>query len=320
VEIAPHTLGRSVAAAVDLLAPIAKLIEKETRGPGLLATDATGIPILDRDAPDGIRNGTMWCWTNARWVTFFYSPQGDSDSVRRFLGDDLARTIQCDGTNTLSFIEREGGKRPGCWAHGRRGLAELARSGDKVALEGLRLMAPLFAVERDSLLAGETAVARLARRKKHAQPIIDKIEAWLDEHRAQTPPRTPLGGALGYLHRQWQRLTLFLDDGNVELTNNRVERELRKLVLGRKNWLFTWEDLGGERTAHIFTIVGTCVAFGINPRAYLHLVTRLIVGRWPQSKLRDLLPDRIGTSHPDLVIRSGPFRSPLLGIETTVST
>lgn len=316
VEIAPQTLGRSVGAAIDLLAPVAKLIEEQTRAPGLLATDATGIPVLDRDAPDGIRNGTMWCWTNVRWVTFFYSPQGDSDSVRRFLGDDLGRSVQCDGTNTLTFLEREGGKRPGCWSHARRAFVELARGGDKVALDALKHIRPLFAVERESLLAGDTAAARLARRREHSQPAIDALKAWLEKRRANTPPRTPLGAALGYLHRQWRRLILFLEDGTIELTNNRVERELRKLVLGRKNWLFTWEDLGAQRTAQILTIVGTCVSFGINPRAYLHLVTNLLVERWPQSKLRDLLPDRIGLSHPDLVLRSGPFRSPLLGIES----
>jgi transposase len=317
VDIAPQTLGRSVATAIDLFTPVAKLIEEQTRAPGLLATDATGIPVLDRDAPDGIRNGTMWCWTNARWVTFFYSPQGDSESVRRFLGNEHGRTIQCDGTPTLTFVEREGGKRPGCWSHGRRALVELARAGDKVALEGLKTISPLFAVERQSLLAGEHAGARLARRREQSLPVVDKIKAWLEEQRASTPPRTPLGTALGYLHRQWSRLVLFLDDGNIELTNNRVERELRKLVLGRKNWLFTWEDLGGQRTGHILTVVGTCVAFGINPRAYLHLVAKLLVERWPQSKLRELLPDRIGLSHPELVIRSGPFRSPLLGLEST---
>ena len=74
VEIAPQTLGRSVAAHIDLLTPIAKLIEDKTRGPGLLGTDATGIPVLDPDTVDGIRTGAMWCWTNARWVSFFYSP------------------------------------------------------------------------------------------------------------------------------------------------------------------------------------------------------------------------------------------------------
>ena len=303
VDIAPQTLGRSVATAIDILAPVAKMMEAQTRAPGLLATDATGIPVLDRDAPDGIRQGTMWCWTNARWVTFFYSPQGDSDSVRRFLGEELSRTVQCDGTSITTFLERAGGKRPGCWAHGRRRFVQAARAGDLIAMEGLRKIKPLFAVERQSALDGDNATQRLARRRKHSEPVINELRAWIDMQRAVTPPKTPLGRALGYLHRQWKRLVLFLEDGNIELTNNRVERELRKLVLGRRNWLFTWGDLGGERTAHVLTIVGTCVAHGVNPRAYLHLITKLIVAGWPQAKLRELLPDRLAVTRPELVPR-----------------
>ena len=303
VDIAPQTLGRSVATAIDILAPVAKMMEAQTRAPGLLATDATGIPVLDRDAPDGIRQGTMWCWTNARWVTFFYSPQGDSDSVRRFLGEELSRTVQCDGTSITTFLERAGGKRPGCWAHGRRRFVQAARAGDQIAMEGLRKIKPLFAVERQSALDGDNATQRLARRRKHSEPVINELRAWIDMQRAVTPPKTPLGRALGYLHRQWKRLLLFLEDGNIELTNNRVERELRKLVLGRRNWLFTWGDLGGERTAHVLTIVGTCIAHGVNPRAYLHLITKLIVAGWPQAKLRELLPDRLAVTRPELVPR-----------------
>ena len=241
VDVAPQTLGRSVAAAIDLLAPVARLIEDQTRAPGLLGTDATGIPVLDPDAAEGIRNGTMWAWTNARWVTFFYSPVGDAESVKRFLGSDLTRTVQCDGTSILTFLERTGGKRPGCWAHARRRLVEAARAGDRVALEGVRIIARLFAVERDSTCAGDNA-------------------------------------------------------------EQRRERELRRLVLGRKNWLFTWLDEGGSRTGDILSIVATCIAHDVNPRAYLHRVVHCIVHGWPQAKLRDLLPDRMLAEHPELYI------------------
>jgi transposase len=303
VEIAPQTLGRSVSAHLDLLAPIARSIEELTRAPGLLGTDATGIPVLDPDSAEGIRTGTMWCWTNARWVTFFYSPSGDSDSVRRFLGEgNLARTVQCDGTSVTTFLERAGGKRPGCWSHGRRRLVEAARGGDQIALEGLHKIARIFAVERASTRAGETADERLARRQRDTRPVIDDLRLWVTEHRQAVPPKTPFGRALGYLHRQWKRLVLFLEDGNVEPTNNRRERELRRLVLGRKNWLFTWLDVGGERTAAILTVVASCITHDVNPRAYLHLVTKLIVHGWPQSRLRELLPDRILTSHPELFV------------------
>ncbi|NUN47521.1 MAG: IS66 family transposase [Candidatus Brocadiae bacterium] len=302
VDVAPQTLGRSVNAHIDLLMPVAELIATQTRAAGYLGTDATGIPVLDPDVTEGIRTGAMWCWTNACWVSFFYAPRGDAQSVRDFLGDDMARTVQCDGTSVTNCIERAGGKRPGCMGHGRRRFVEAARGGDLLALEGVRLIAPLFEIERASKLAGDTAAQRLARRVEHSRPIIDKLRGWLDEHRAETPPKTPLGRALGYLHRQWKRLTLFLEDGNIELTNNRRERELRRLVLGRKNWLFTWLDDGGERTAAILSIIASCIAHDVNPRAYLHLVTKLIVHGWPSSKLRELLPDRMLCSHPELYV------------------
>ena len=231
-----------------------------------------------------------------------YSAKGDSDSVRRFLGEHLARTVQCDGTNITTFIERAGGKRPGCWSHGRRRLAEAARAGDRIALDGLRIIADIFAIERTATLAGDTAEQRRARRNEYTRPIVNKLRDWLDEHRAIVPPKTPLGKGLGYLHRQWQRLLLFLEDGNIEATNNRRERELRRLVLGRKNWLFTWLDAGGKRTADILTIIATAIAHDINPRAYLHFIAKAIVGGWPQANLRELLPDRVLVSHPELYV------------------
>jgi transposase len=302
VDVAPQTLGRSVAAAIDLLAPVARLIEEQTRAPGLLGTDATGIPVLDPDAPEGIRYGTIWAWTNARWVTFFYSSTGDSESVKRFLGRDLARTVQCDGTSITSFLERTGGKRPGCWAHARRRLVEAARGGDRVALEGVRIIARLFAVERESTSAGDNAEQRRDRRQRLSRPILDELRSWIDRQMSIVPPKTPLGQGLGYLDRQWRRLLLFLEDGNIEATNNRRERELRRLVLGRRNWLFTWLDEGAERTGDILSIVATCIAHDVNPRAYLHRIVHCIVHGWPQAKLRDLLPDRMLAQYPELYV------------------
>lgn len=308
VDVPPNTLGRSMAAAIDLLVPIARLTHDNTRASALLATDASGLPVLDQNHPLGIRNGTMWCWVgDHKWVSFFYAAIGDSQSVKDFLGKDLRRTVQCDGTSITSFLERAGGKRPGCWSHGRRRFIACARSGDDLALAPLRKIRRLFAVERLSALLGETAEQRLLRRRQYSTPALAELRAWIDEQRAIIPPKTPLGKAIGYLHRQWQRLVLFLTDGRIELTNNRVERELRSLVLGRKNWLFAYGDLGGARAATILTIVGTCIAQRINPRAYLHVVTKLIVNGWPQARLRELLPDRITELHPELRL---PARSP----------
>jgi transposase len=290
VKIAPPTLGRSVSAALDLLAPIARAIEARTRGAGLLATDATGLPVLDPKAPEGIRLGTIWCWTNARWVTFDYAVKGDSASVRSFLGDNLARTVQCDGTNITTFIERAGGKRPGCWSHGRRRFAEAARSGDRIALEGVLLIAPLFAVERAATL-GDTADERRARRDQHTRPILNHLRRWLDDRRETVPPKTPLGQPLGYLHRQWHRLLLLLENGNIEATNNRRERELRRLALGRSNYLFFGHEDAGKNFAVLYTLVASCEKNDVNAIAYLtNVLTR--VQKHPASRVDELLPHR----------------------------
>jgi len=311
VDLPPQTLGRSMAAGIDLFALIARDIQRETLASALLGTDATGLPVLDQDHPLGIRNGTMWCWVgDQKWVTFFYARNGDAQSVRDFLGEDVARTVQCDGTSILNFLERVGGKRPGCWAHARRRFVACARAGDQLALVPLLKLRRVFAVERLSASLGETSEQRLLRRTEYSAPAIAELRVWLDENRGVIPPKSALGQALGYLHRQWNRLVLFLTDGRFELTNNRLERELRALVLGRKNWLFAYGDLGGKRTAMILTVLGTCIAHRINPRAYLHAVAKRIVNGFPSARIRELLPDRIALLHPELRLPAPATRPP----------
>jgi transposase len=311
--VSPGTLGRAVAGGIDFLEPIAKLISERTRSSSMLATDSTGLPVLDRDARDGIRTGTMWCWIGSKkWVSFFYRPKGDAVSAEAFLGNNVcgrAPTVQCDGTSILNCIERAGGKRPGCWSHGRRGLVNAARSGEVDALHGLKLIRRLFAIERLSQIKHDGKDQRLARRQAHSAPVLDELAAWIKDMRKTALPKSEFGKALRYLERQWPRLTLFLQDGEIELTNNRVERELRRLVLGRKNWLFVWQDVGGARTASILTIIGTCVAQGVNPRAYLHRVTKLLLNDWPQSKLAELLPENLARAHPELLVARPKSRS-----------
>jgi len=84
-----------------------------------------------------------------------------------------------------------------------------------------------------------------------------------------------------------------------------TKSQFRRLCIAahnRNNWLFTWLDEGGERTGDILSIVATCIAHDVNPRAYLHRVVHRIVHGWPQAKLRDLLPDRMLAEHPELYI------------------
>jgi transposase len=308
IDIPTHTLGRSVAVAIDLLEPVANLILEQMRGSDIISIDATSIRLLDPDVPEGRRFGTMWCGIgDGAWVGFTCWDNASADGAKELLGPGslAGRTVQCDGTPTTNFIERAGGKRPGCWSHGRRRLVEAARSGDALGLEGLRLIANLFMVEKIASGLGETAEERQVRRQEHSRQALDELHAWIDEHRGMVTPKSPLGRALGYLHRQWARLIQFLDDGRVALTNNHVERALRPLVQGLKSWLFAWGDLGGKRTAIILTVLGTCIAQRIKPRAFLHKALSLLVNG---AEAGDVLPDRLAGAHPELrmPVRDGP--------------
>jgi transposase len=304
VDIPPHTLGRSVAAAIDRLGPIASYIMAQARRSEIISIDATGIRVLDPEVPEGRRYGTIWCGIgDGRWVSFLYWADGSHEGAAGLLGTktELAgRIIQCDGTSTTNFIESGGGRRPGCWAHARRGLVKAARGGDLLAVEGLRIIAKLFLVERVASALHESAEQRRARRQEQSAIVLDELHDWVEHHRGLITPKSPLGKALGYMHRQWARLLLFVEDGRIEATNNHVERSLRPLVLGLKNWLFTYDDIGAERTAIILSVIGTCVAQRINPRAFLHKALALLVQGWDEDKMHELAPERLAEHYPEL--------------------
>ena len=189
VEIAPQTLGRSVAADIDLLAPIARLIAAETPRARCSAPTPRGIPVLDQDHPHGIRTGTMWCWVGDQtWVTFFYSRNGDSESVRDFLGDDLCRTVQCDGTSITELPRARRRQAPRLLGPRAPSLRRLrARRRSARARGAAQSSAALFAVERLSTRAGDTPEQRLARRNEHSAPALDELRAWIDEQARRHP-------------------------------------------------------------------------------------------------------------------------------------
>jgi hypothetical protein len=196
----------------------------------------------------------------------------------------------CDGSPTNNCVEKEAkGRRGGCNAHGRRGLVEALRRGDARALPGLELYAKIFHVDAESKRAGETLEQRFERRMRESAPIVRELRAWVDLRRSDVEPRSVLGKAVGYLHRQWHRLTAFLGDPQMELTNNEVESGLRTWVLDRKVWLFVGHETSARRAADALTILTTCKKMGINPRAYLRdTLAKILSG---EKCLEALLPE-----------------------------
>ena len=155
----------------------------------------------------------------------------------------------------------------GCWAHARRYFWDAKAADEARALLALGFIQPLYRVEAEGkdLAAG----ARRALRQERAQPVLERFRRWLDEQADVVLPKSPIGEAVHYTRSQWTALTRYLDDGDLAIDNNASERALRRVVTGRKNWLFCGSDEGGKRAAILYSIVATCKAHAMDVWAYL---------------------------------------------------
>jgi transposase len=161
----------------------------------------------------------------------------------------------------------------GCWAHARRGFSDALKSlpansiKPVTATEGLNFCNQLFAVERKLKELGSEE--RYNERLKQSKPVLDAFLSWLKIQEQKVLPKSALGKAINYCLNQWDKLVVFLKDGRLEIDNNRSERSIKPVVIGRKAWLFANTPRGARASAIIYSIVETAKANGLNPYYYL---------------------------------------------------
>jgi len=168
----------------------------------------------------------------------------------------------------------------GCWAHARRGFtdaltavsasvrATAREAGTPLAADvGLEFCNRLFAIER--ALHEATPCERFVGRLQHSRPVLLAFQAWLEQQALHVLPKSALGQAITYCRNQWEKLNVFLQDGRLELDNNRSERSIKPFVIGRKNWLFAFSPAGATASATIYSLVETAKENGLHPCAYL---------------------------------------------------
>ena len=175
----------------------------------------------------------------------------------------------------------------GCWAHARRYFWDAKASDPARGLPALAFIQQLYAVEAEA--KGLDADARRARRQADALPVLARFKLWLDEQADRVLPKSPIGEAVGYTRAQWTALTQYCEDGALAIDINAAERALRRVVTGRKNWLFCGSDEGGKRAAILYSVVATCKAHGLDPWAYLRDVLERIPTH-PNPHRAELLP------------------------------
>jgi hypothetical protein len=164
----------------------------------------------------------------------------------------------------------------GCWYHARDKYEDALSGAPADVAAGLAWISALFQVEHEADDAGDTAEQRKARRQRDSQPVLDGLTAWMRAIQPRYTPDEELWKAVQYGWNHWKALTRFLEDGRIPLTNNQAERDLGPIGRGRKAYLFAGSADGGRRLATAYTVVGTCLRLGIDPRAYMTDVLPLL--------------------------------------------
>jgi hypothetical protein len=264
-----------------------------------IATDATDIAVQPERRPDGARQACrrghyFVLLADKDHVFFEYTPRETSVAVlEMFRG--YSGYVQADAKSVYDVLFREPDKPPderreevGCWSHCRRHFWEAACAKSEVAREGLARIGRIFALEDAWRRDTPETIQRL--RNAHLRPHLEAFFAWAEvEYQAVREIRGLLRSALGYALRQKDALKRVLDDGRLVLDNNRSERELRRIAVGRKAWLFVGSDGHAESAGHLLSLIASARLHRLHPEAYLRDLFR-VLAHWPKDRYLELAP------------------------------
>ena len=309
IDLSTQTLSDQVGHVSAALQPLFALIEAHVFAAERLHGDDTTIPIL---AKGQCTTGRIWTYVRDDQpfggpappaAVYYASRDRRGEHPQKHLAG-FGGMLQADCYNGFNpLFDPAKNQTPitaaFCFAHARRKFFELvdvarnprrgrnARPVSPIALEAVRRIDALFAIERD--INGRSAAERLAVRQAKSKPLLDEMEAWLRQERGHLSRSSPVIEPINYMLSRWADFSRFVDDGRICLTNNAAERALRGVACGRKSWLFAGSDRGADRAAVMLTLIMTARLNDVDPKAWLaDILARL--ANLPVSRLHEMLP------------------------------
>lgn len=329
IRIARSTLCDWMRQAADVLRPLTERMSQRVRAGKVIHTDDTPVDVLEPKGR-GAKTGRFWVYVGDEdhpQTVFDYTPSRSRDGPMNFLqgwGKDQKRYLQADAFGGYDgiYAGRAGGQvvEVACWAHARRKFYDARHSDHRhsaQALATIRLLydteaqaRELFAAQASNAADGQAAPAqpmagqdgawrslaeiRLELRQRDSVQRLEAFKDWLEALRAERGgpvlPKSPMGQAITYALNQWDALCVYTTDGDLAIDNNVSENALRRIAIGRKNWLFAGSDTGGATAAVLFSLIATCQRHAVEPLAYLRDVLTRIAAH-PISRLDELLPN-----------------------------
>jgi len=305
-EASRQTLASWMVRCGELVQPLVNLLRERVLDSGYVHMDETTVQVLKE--PGRAPQSLSYLWVQQSGererpvVVYDYAPSR-SGEVPLALLEGFRGYLQTDGYSGYRAAVAAYGLTPlYCFAHARRYFTDAlkaigvnpnklpAKPPDKArrALKALGYIRHLYAIEHQ--IRHESSDVRRAIRMSKSVRVLDDMRQWLDELLPKMVPQTPLGQALGYLDRQWVGLTRYVEDGRLEIDNNRCENAIRPFVTGRKNWLFSDTVAGARASANLYSLIETAKANGLEPYAYLRRVFTWLPRATTVANIEALLP------------------------------
>jgi len=273
----------------DLAETLWELMGERVRASHVVATDDTIMPMQSKGKTT---NARMWVYVgddDNPYNVFDFTLNRGRDGPKYFL-KDYRHVLLADAYGGYNGVVAGNEiTRAGCWAHMRRKVIEAEKAAPEIAREAIELVRALYVVEKQA--KDLSAIARLELRQEESAPVLALLREKLLEWKQQLLPKHPMAEAVNYALGQWTELNVFCSDGAVSIDNNVSEREMKRVVLNRKNSLFVGNPRGGRTAAILASLTSTCRRHDIDPQLYLtQLLTNLSQVR--KSELPNWLPDQ----------------------------
>jgi len=278
VALSRQTLANWMIKGAQLLQPLANAMKAELLKKDVLHADETTLEVLCEPGRPAQTTSYMWLYRTSGCdvpIVLYDYQEGRSGIFAVNYLKGFNGYLHTDGWGGYHRLEECGVTLCGCWAHAKRkfndALVVCNNKQDSLEAKGLAYCTALFDIERK---AEDLSVAqRYELRQKESKPLAEEFFEWAAHQLyISNTPKNLVGAAMQYAVNQKKYLLSFLEDGRIELSNNRAERSIKPFVIGRKNWLFCNTPSGAKSSALIYSIVETAKENGLIPYAYLNFV------------------------------------------------
>jgi transposase len=300
VRVSRKTMCDWMRRSAELVNPLFEEMKRRVMTSKVLQTDDTPVGVLD-PALGRTRTGRIWTYVGDGehpYTVYDYTPSRSRDGPEAFM-EDFSGYLQADAYSGYDRLYKDREREVvevACWAHARRKFYEAQTSDLMRSMVMLAYIRLLYDVEREARERALDSAGRLALRKEKSVPILKDIKGYLRKEQANVLPKSPEGQAIAYALSNWEALTRYCEDGDLEIDNNGAERSLRGIAIGRKNWMFFGSDTGGRTAAILTSFITTCKRLHVDPFAYLCDVFDRISSH-PAKRLEELLPDKWKAAH-----------------------